>query len=452
MCGKVGTQTGVRNMRRGDSLFRIVVLCAMSQLLSWRTPGHGEDWTTSGPGAEEEVAPSKVIEAPAGREAEWLAIGDLDNDGDLDFLTARNSNQAVIALTAYDRDGNVMWKWGEGGSPIIVYDVPVQIYDIDGDGKNEVLYSVVGHLIVANGTDGVEKGRWSLPKGLMVADCIVIANFRGKKKPSDIVIKSRYDRVWAYDNNFSLLWEWRGNTGHHPCPDDVDHDGKDELFCGYTLLDDDGKEIWRLKPEPSGHADTARISWDLDGKSPDIAWYLTTCCGGSDLIVTNHRSDRLWQMGPKVALHFQSARAAEIRPDIPGKEIVADIAGDPLPLADRLMVIDMKGNVLGSYVADYTRFHEVIDWNGDGVMEIIIPRADGIFDGSGRRLVRFLNPPPHPTDRETPFCYAADVYGDGNDDVILLDDSSIRIYSNRRLPARKPKPAVMQRYYNYTFY
>jgi len=403
-------------------------------------------------GRPQKVFPSEIIEVPKGREAEWLAIGDLDNDGDLDFLTARNSNQAVTALTAYDRDGNVLWKWGRGGSSTITYDVPAQIYDIDHDGENEVRYSIPGYLVVANGANGVEEKRWPLPDGLSVADCIVIANFTGKKKPSDILIKSRYDRVWAFDNNFLLLWEWSGNTGHHPCPDDVDGDGKDELFCGYTLLDHDGREIWRLRPEPPGHADTARICWNFDGKSARVPWYLTTCCGGKDLIVTDHLNRRVWQMRPKVVLHFQSARAAELRPDIPGKEIVVDIAGDPKPSLDRLMIVDMKSNILGSYWPDYTRFHDIIDWDGDGVMEIIIPRADGIFDSRGHQLVRFLDPPPHPKDRETPFCYVADVYNDGNDDVVLLDDSSIRIYNNPKLPRRNPKPLVMKRYYNFTFY
>ncbi len=403
-------------------------------------------------GAPNEIAPSKVIKVPEGREAEWLAIGDLDNDRHLDFLTARNANQAVTALTAFDLAGNVMWKWGGGGSPTITYDVPAQIYDIDGDGENEVLYSIRGYLVVANGADGAEEKRWRLPDGLSVADCITIANFSGKKRPSDILIKTRYDHVWAYDSSFSLLWQWAGNTGHHPCPDDIDGDGKDELLCGYTLLDDDGRELWHLKPDPDGHADTARICWNLDGKAPPRPGYLTTCCVGEDLILTDHLGSRLWQMRPEVLLHFQSARAAELRPDIPGREIVVDIAGDPKPPPDRLMVLARKGNILGSYMPDYTRFHNVIDWDADGVMEIIIPRADGLFDTRGRQLVRFLNPPPHPYDRETPFCYVADIYNDGNDDVVLLDDSSIRIYSNSNLPPRKPKPLVAKRYYNFTFY
>ncbi|HJN14932.1 MAG TPA: hypothetical protein QGH10_05565, partial [Armatimonadota bacterium] len=146
----------------------------------------------------------------------WVALGDLDGDERLDYLVARNTDQRITALTAYANAGHELWRWGEGGGEDIAYDIPCIIYDIDHDGAAEVLISIAGYVLVLSGDTGEEERRHALPEGLSVADCIIIANLRGLAEPADIIIKTRYDKAWAYTDGWEPLWEFEGNTGHHP--------------------------------------------------------------------------------------------------------------------------------------------------------------------------------------------------------------------------------------------
>ena len=67
-------------------------------------------------------------------------------------------------------------------------------------------------------------------------DAIRIVNVSGKERPSDIMIKDRYSRLWVYDSDLNLIWKFNhNNTGHFPYSYDFNRDGKDEIF---KLLND----------------------------------------------------------------------------------------------------------------------------------------------------------------------------------------------------------------------
>ena len=90
-------------------------------------------------------------------------------------------------------------------------------------------------------------------------DAIRIANFSGKDAPTDILIKDRYSRVWVYNSDLELQWKFQqGITGHFPYTVDIDHDGKDEMFIGYHLVDHDGKLLLTL-PVKTDHTDEILI-------------------------------------------------------------------------------------------------------------------------------------------------------------------------------------------------
>ena len=93
---------------------------------------------------------------------------------------------------------------------------------------------------------------WSLPHkkhafDRVNVDAIRIANFRGLPQPRDILIKDRYSRLWAFDDQLNLLWHFHeGITGHFPYTADVNGDGRDETFVGYHLVDANGRLLWTL--------------------------------------------------------------------------------------------------------------------------------------------------------------------------------------------------------------
>ena len=86
-------------------------------------------------------------------------------------------------------------------------------------------------------------------------DCISIADLRGTGRPQDIIIKDRHTRLWAYNDNFELLWTASANLGHFPFFHDSDKDGRDEVYIGYTKFDPDGRLIWTLDSLLGEHAD-----------------------------------------------------------------------------------------------------------------------------------------------------------------------------------------------------
>ena len=55
----------------------------------------------------------------------------------------RDAYGTISCLTAMDLDGNILWQYGEPTDNMeignISADMPMQIYDIDGDGYDEVI-------------------------------------------------------------------------------------------------------------------------------------------------------------------------------------------------------------------------------------------------------------------------------------------------------------------------
>jgi len=378
----------------------------------------------------------------------WLALGDLTGDGRLDFLVARHDNQAVTALTAYANDGRELWRWGEGGTADIFCDIPATVYDLDGDGRAEALLSIHGFLLLLDGATGSEKARYPLPPGLDVADCLLIANLRGAEHPRDLVLKTRYDHLWACDDRLNVLWDWHGNTGHAAAARDIDGDGRDEVLCGYALFDHDGRLLWEL-PLPD-HADTTRLT-ELRPGGPIRA--VLGCGGGNEMVIASVEGEILHRPQPPLTdFHFQTINVGNVRRDLEGCELIVD-DGWARPGRAQLALYDSRLRRIGTYYSAYQRFARLVEWGG--VERIVMP-ADGlIVDGRGHPVARFADPPPFGgPGAESPMARTADVDGDGQDEVILYNAEEIVVYRNPDSPAtpRHGRPAAQPRLYNFTYY
>ena len=85
-----------------------------------------------------------------------MRLGDIDGDGRMEIILATPSvvtdaryfPHQISSITSYSVDGNLLWQVGdpENSGHDADGDLPIQIYDIDKDGKNEVIAVIAGNL------------------------------------------------------------------------------------------------------------------------------------------------------------------------------------------------------------------------------------------------------------------------------------------------------------------
>lgn len=334
-----------------------------------------------------------------------------------------------------DLDGNILWEIGEPSSKnaLVTNDLPFQVYDIDGDGNNEVVCIRNFEIQILDGKTGKIKEKFPAPRSKstkrwasdfsedifyrIAGDSIMFCNVSGREEPRDILIKDRYHNAWVFNNKFDLLWEVSCNTGHYPCAYDVDGDGKDEILIGYTLFDDDGSKLWEL-PDLRDHADGIVIAdIDLDGNLEVVI------AGGDDgIMITDINGNIL--MKDNIG-HAQTPSVAKFLPEIPGLQICT-ITFWKYP--GTICIYDAKGNRLKTFEI-YPIGSPLIpvNWKGDG-QEYILFSGDvkygGLFDGAGRRVLSF------PDDGHPSLCCTAlDLIGDARDEIVLWDTEKMYIYT-----------------------
>jgi hypothetical protein len=154
-----------------------------------------------------------------------LRIGDLTGDGAPDLLITQSDcgTRSIQCLTAVTITSERLWQVGvpSDDNGRAYSDLPVQVYDWDNDGVNDVLYvrqascvepceHVNGDcrireranryegnalMVVLDGITGREKT--TLPQPAPADDCIVLANLTGVGHRRDFVVKDRYWNMWG---------------------------------------------------------------------------------------------------------------------------------------------------------------------------------------------------------------------------------------------------------------
>lgn len=407
-----------------------------------------------------------------------LRIGDLNANGapDLLLVQADTKTREITCLTAVTIHGKVLWQHGKPAkkNAYMYGDLPVQVYDWDNDGRNEVLYikpagyagkvaktsypreraeRYVGDatLIVLDATTGEEKRR--LPTPAPADDALIFADLTGRGRPQDLVVKDRYWNMWGVSHEGETLWHWKGSTGHFPAIADVDNDGKDEVFTGYALIDQDGKVLFDNHParnRQSPHSDANWIARLSDG-----SWRLAFGNGGAHLLTP--KGKEIWKVKMPEAQHIVAGR---FRDDTELQFAIIDRGTQRTPTGTaNLLLVDINGKKLwekslppGSWA---TACRE-IDWSGasrPGEILVIgfrdLKTYARIYDGNGEVVdvmpIPWKTPKAKVSGKEVAYTTRADVWGDGRQEVIMFGANGTAIYAN-------PRPRSLPTQYNETAY
>lgn len=417
--------------------------------------------------------------------AEQLRIGDLNGDGapDLLFVQSIHATREITCLTATTIFGEVLWQEGTPScdNGRIYSDLPVQVYDWDNDGCNEVLcvrqaqyhepylaagwarerasrYAGEATMVVLDGITGREKNSFPLPAP--ADDSFLFADLTGRGRREDLVVKDRYWNMWGVSHEGDVLWHWPGSVGHFPSIGDVDDDGRDEVFVGFALIDHDGKPLFETEPA-GAHQDACYVV-----RLPDGTWRFLYGNGGIHCLTVEGKE--LWHHPLAEAQHVVAGR---FRPDLGPVQFMVIARGQPRPDGGRapafLYLYDIEGCEIwkqeqpeGSCFAAEV----AIDWSGHGESrEVLVYNRGGtgesvpsapaqpaaIYEGWGN-VVEVIAPQ-YPADRRSAdatsqyYCLRADVWGDGRDEVIFFGSRGASIHANAA-------PLAIPTLYNNTLY
>lgn len=367
-------------------------------------------------------------------------FGDLDGDGLLDVVFRLDNGMREripdsgrwLELEAMSSYGKSLWRKRLAshemayGNP---FNVPVVVYDLDGDGKAEVICRLEeehqAYLAVLEGMTGhlIRKTEWQT----MATDLersssrihMAIAYLDGKT-PSIITQTGLYENeiLDAYDGKLNKLWTYRsfmetsGSGSHRIDIADVDGDGRDEVFDGSTLLGPDGKLRWSLYRGHPDHVQVKHILPGLAGRQvyfsvetrDNAGAYLADALTGKIIWKVNHDDDPTW-------VHSHVGWAADIWEGSPGLEMLANRDGHT---AKDLVLFSSGGKIL---LEPFPTGWRPANWSGGAVRDLISIDGErlGRFNGRGVDLLAT----PGPSQRQGSTCVmAGDLVGDYRDELV----------------------------------
>ena len=388
-----------------------------------------------------------------------VITADVNNDNQKDFIITKPNHIAV-----YNHSGNELWtkkidiqitKKAEAEGLPGLHAPGIQIADVDGDEKLELLFLTRDNTLhVVRGSNGETKQNISLevPPGAERWEHLVIANFRGKGD-RDLLLQTtnaegyrmgRYLAAYSLDElrlqeNPQPLWtrdDFVANAHNGARVADLNQDGRDEVLGG-TIVSPDGKILVEIPLK--GHLDSIFVA-DVRPDIPGLEVVGLEEGGGDRVFLYNHEK-LIWETDYK-GQEPQNATIGDFDPDRPGLEIWCRSRYNE---NQKPFVFDAQGEFITSYVFnqlspnDWTnRGVEVIfsiHWTGDSTpLAAAKERHESgdvaIFNPmTGQFLHRFREK----ADR----LYVADVSGDWREELIVLNGNQLHIYRN---PEPNPNP------------
>lgn len=383
----------------------------------------------------EKIEIKKSINISSAGKGCQMRLGDIDGDGRLEIIMVkpdavsdeRYFPHRAAAITVFAPDGELLWQVGDANteSGAISSDLPVQIYDIDKDGKNEVIAVIGDNLIIFDGKTSEIKKQVALPDKY-ACDSIVIADLEGSGYAQNIILKNKFSCLWALDVNLNVIWEFHGNIGHTPVAYDINGDGREEIIAGYNVLSHTGELLW--KADMPDHANSVAVDCIHFEDEPTVI-----ICGPS-IRAYKANGELLWEL-PEYAENIALGNFCE------------HTTGSDILILDNMSLFDAKGEFL------YQK-NEIV-YN---------PVAVPSFDDTGRNYIVGHQKEDICTtlyDGYMRACYSlptfgniawADLTGIGFSQILIYNDEVVDIYSYKDVnldeAARPYSRQQAKQYYN----
>lgn len=279
-------------------------------------------FTLKANGVAEPIVRIPLNTAPEpGYQSKFVWVGDLDGDGEYDFVLDRHApfvegskedlGTGQQYLEAFRRDGTRLWRIGMGPGSLNTYNVKpgpatlsvgmydgATVYDLNGDGKAEVLLKVSSGVTFGDGTvfqdpdpnrqyiaviDGLtgaplathpfptdfysQAGPYGTQLGIGYADGVRPSiYFWGRNRNPDSSFNNIF-ASWNWDGGSQIIENWSlplSEVGQPQRPShqmrilDVDGDGKDEVATGNFMINSNGTLRYTLAGV--GHGDRFHIT------------------------------------------------------------------------------------------------------------------------------------------------------------------------------------------------
>ena len=387
-------------------------------------------------------------------------VGDINGDGLFDFLIVSREQISIdpdefedahVKVYYHDATPAVDIDLGEPWHPLAA---SWTFWDMDDDGQDDGKEELIGvmkdpgdgyyYLHIKNGETGATRDRVQVANtvGADKYKAISIAYLDGVH-PHIIYKCGTYvgqRRITvAYDRELNECWSYSesGSVGVSVChrleTADIDEDGRDEVFNGAYVFDDDGSFLWPHPDDPGGHywqqVDGVHVG-DIQPSNPGQEVYMHVEQGSGGVHVTTKDGTILWERwdSPDCHNHAHDGWIADIRSDHPGMEIWVHHKNRDG------MVDPYLYSSTGSVIAEL-ELGPPIDWNGDAYKEVF--KGGSICDGETFASIVNIG---------GGYKFVMDVVGDYREEIIRLTDDSddnlcAWIYTNTDLiSSRAPSP------------
>ncbi len=431
---------------------------------------------------------------PFGKEyfysANDASVGDVDGDGEYEIIlkwdptnshdNAHNGFTGPTFIDCYKLDGTKLWRIDLGDNIRSgAHYIHPMVYDLDGDGKAEVvLRTADGTSDAAGRVIGDKRADWRNMKGRIMSGPEYLTIFngatgeimqtidfqpeRGNVKdwgdgyanrsdrflaaiayldgvhPSVVMCRGYYAKtvLAAYDwdgNNLKLKWifdstkpgnEAYGGQGNHNLRvADVDRDGCDEIIYGQMTVDNDGTGLYSTGMY---HGDAMHLVPDVAGEK----YYIWGCHENRK----DGSSMRDAETG-RVIFQFESNKdigrcmAADIDPTSPGIEVWSPNTGGVRSFTGEL--VSPKEDFINEMSAR-TPVNFAVWWDGDLLREMLDKNVVSKYDwttGKCNPLLYMEGATWNNGTKANP-CISADILGDWREEVLMRtpDSSELRLY------------------------